>query len=317
MLSHSVEVAHVAAIMAAELGASQKTARRAALLHDVGKALTHEVEGSHAIIGAQLARKNRESAAVVHAIEAHHFEVEPQTIEAVLVQAADAISAARPGARGETMEHYAKRLEDLERIATSKPGVERCFAMQAGRRRARDGEARHDRRRRGHRALARDRARDRGQPRVPRSDPRDRDPRAARDGRRALSHDPCRRMTWPAWARPASTSSSTGLEALPVHGELAHAARSEIAPGGACNVAIACSRLGLRSALVAPVCQDDLGSMLTARLAGAGVDWVGPPGMRTPRQRRAREHAASAPSCSRAIRARCSPPTSRCWRRAP
>ena len=107
--------------------------RRAALLHDVGKALTHEVEGSHAIIGAQLARKHRESAAVVHAIEAHHFEVEPQTIEAVLVQAADAISAARPGARGETMEHYAKRLEDLERIATSKPGVERCFAMQAGR----------------------------------------------------------------------------------------------------------------------------------------------------------------------------------------
>jgi ribonuclease Y len=133
VLSHSVEVAHVAAIMAAELGASQKTARRAALLHDVGKALTHEVEGSHAIIGAQLARKHRESAAVVHAIEAHHFEVEPQTIEAVLVQAADAISAARPGARGETMEHYAKRLEDLERIATSKPGVERCFAMQAGR----------------------------------------------------------------------------------------------------------------------------------------------------------------------------------------
>ncbi len=133
VLSHSVEVAHVAAIMAAELGASQKTARRAALLHDVGKALTHEVEGSHAIIGAQLARKHRESAAVVHAIEAHHFEVEPQTIEAVLVQAADAISAARPGARGESMEHYAKRLEDLERIATSKPGVERCFAMQAGR----------------------------------------------------------------------------------------------------------------------------------------------------------------------------------------
>ena len=127
-------------------GASQKTARRAALLHDVGKALTHEVEGSHAIIGAQLARKNRESAAVVHAIEAHHFEVEPQTIEAVLVQAADAISAARPGARGETMEHYAKRLEDLERIATSKPGVERCFAMQAGPRRARHGQARPDRR---------------------------------------------------------------------------------------------------------------------------------------------------------------------------
>ena len=89
-------------------------------------------------------------------------------------------------------------------------------------------------------------------------------------------------MTWPASARPASIVILDGLEALPVHGELAHAARSEIAPGGACNVAIACSRLGLRSALVAPVCQDDLGSMLTARLAGAGVDWIGPPGVRTP-----------------------------------
>ena len=133
VLSHSVEVAHVAAIMAAELGASQKTARRAALLHDIGKALTHEVEGSHAIIGAQLSKKHRESTAVVHAIEAHHFEVEPKTVEAVLVQAADAISAARPGARGESLEFYAKRLEELERIAMSKKGVEKCFAMQAGR----------------------------------------------------------------------------------------------------------------------------------------------------------------------------------------
>ena len=162
VLSHSVEVAHVAAIMAAELGASQKTARRAALLHDVGKALTHEVEGSHAIIGAQLARKYGESAAVVHAIEAHHFEVEPQTIEAVLVQAADAISAARPGARGESMEHYAKRLEDLERIATSKPGVERCFAMQAGRDVRVMVKPDDDRRRRGRRcSRTRSRARSR------------------------------------------------------------------------------------------------------------------------------------------------------------
>ena len=124
-------------------------------------------------------------------------------------------------------------------------------------------------------------------------------------------------MTLRAWARPASTSSWTGLEALPVHAELAHAARSEIAPGGSCNVAIACSRLGLRSVLVAPVCQDDLGSMLTARLAGAGVDWVGPPGMRTPvsvalaSSRRARLRAVGRP------RARCSPATSRCWGRAP
>jgi ribonuclease Y len=119
--------------MAAELGASVKATRRAALLHDIGKAVTHEVEGSHAVIGAQLARKYGESNAVAHAIEAHHFDVEPQTVEAVLVQAADAISAARPGARGESMEHYAKRLAALEEIATSKPGVERCYAMQAGR----------------------------------------------------------------------------------------------------------------------------------------------------------------------------------------
>jgi ribonuclease Y len=133
VLRHSLECTHIAAIMAAELGASQKTARRAALLHDIGKAVSHEVEGSHAVIGAQLARKYRESNAVAHAVEAHHFEVEPQTVEAVLVQAADAISASRPGARGESMEHYAKRLAALEEIATSKHGVERCYAMQAGR----------------------------------------------------------------------------------------------------------------------------------------------------------------------------------------
>jgi ribonuclease Y len=133
VLRHSLETTHIATIMAAELGASVKATRRAALLHDIGKAVTHEVEGSHAVIGAQLARKYGESNAVAHAIEAHHFDVEPQTVEAVLVQAADAISAARPGARGESMEHYAKRLAALEEIATSKPGVERCYAMQAGR----------------------------------------------------------------------------------------------------------------------------------------------------------------------------------------
>jgi ribonucrease Y len=133
VLRHSLETTHIAAIMAAELGANVKATRRAALLHDIGKAVTHEVEGSHAVIGAQLARKYGESDAVAHAVEAHHFDVEPQTVEAVLVQAADAISAARPGARGESMEHYAKRLAALEEIATSKPGVERCYAMQAGR----------------------------------------------------------------------------------------------------------------------------------------------------------------------------------------
>ena len=133
VLRHSLECAHLAAMMAAEMGADQKTARRAALLHDIGKAVTHEVEGSHAIIAGQMCKKHGESAAVVHAVEAHHFDVEPQTVEAVLVQAADAISAARPGARGESLENYVKRLEALEAIAMGKKGVEKCFAMQAGR----------------------------------------------------------------------------------------------------------------------------------------------------------------------------------------
>jgi len=133
VLKHSIECAHLASIMAAELGASQKTARRAALLHDLGKAVTHEVEGPHAVISAQMAKRYRESPSVCHAIEAHHYDVEPQTVEAVLVIAADAVSASRPGGRGESLEHYIKRLEALEKIATSKPGVERCYAMQAGR----------------------------------------------------------------------------------------------------------------------------------------------------------------------------------------
>jgi ribonucrease Y len=133
VLKHSIECAHLASIMAAELGASQKTARRAALLHDLGKAVTHEVEGPHAVISAQMAKRYRESPSVCHAIEAHHYDVEPQTVESVLVIAADAVSASRPGGRGESLEHYIKRLEALERIATAKPGVERCYAMQAGR----------------------------------------------------------------------------------------------------------------------------------------------------------------------------------------
>ncbi len=133
ILKHSLECAHLAGIMAAELGASVKTAKRAALLHDIGKAMTHEVEGSHALISAQMARKYGESQHVVHAIEAHHYEVAPQTVEAVLVIAADAISASRPGARGESLENYIKRLETLEEIAARKRGVERVFALQAGR----------------------------------------------------------------------------------------------------------------------------------------------------------------------------------------
>jgi ribonuclease Y len=133
ILKHSLECAHLAGIMASELGASVKTAKRAALLHDVGKAMTHEVEGSHALISASQAKKYGESQHVVHAIEAHHYEVQPQTVEAVLVIAADAISASRPGARGESLENYIKRLETLEKIAADKKGVERVYALQAGR----------------------------------------------------------------------------------------------------------------------------------------------------------------------------------------
>jgi ribonuclease Y len=119
--------------MAAELGAGVRTAKRAALLHDIGKAMSHEMEGSHALVSAQLARRHGESDGVIHAIEAHHYEVQPQTVEAVLVIAADAISASRPGARGESLEHYIKRLSALEEIATSKPGVAKAYALQAGR----------------------------------------------------------------------------------------------------------------------------------------------------------------------------------------
>ena len=133
VLAHSIEVAQLAAMMAQELGASDKTARRAALLHDIGKSVTHEIEGPHALVAGDLARKYGESAAVAHAMEAHHNEVEPQTIEAVIVQAADALSGARPGARGESLEQYVKRLRDLEQIATRHKGVDKVYAMQAGR----------------------------------------------------------------------------------------------------------------------------------------------------------------------------------------
>ena len=133
VLKHTLEVVHLGGIMAAELQAGVKTTKRAALLHDLGKAVSHEVNGSHAQISAQLARRHGESQAVVHAIEAHHYEVQPQTVEAVLLIAADAISASRPGARGESLESYIRRLESLELIAAQKPGVERVYALQAGR----------------------------------------------------------------------------------------------------------------------------------------------------------------------------------------
>jgi ribonuclease Y len=133
VLAHSIEVSRLATLMAAELGAGAKTARRGALLHDIGKAVTHEIEGPHALVGGELARKYGESEAVAHAMEAHHNEVEPQTIEAVIVQAADALSGARPGARGESLEQYVKRLRDLEHIASRHDGVDKVYAMQAGR----------------------------------------------------------------------------------------------------------------------------------------------------------------------------------------
>src|SRR5436190_10545576 len=133
VLKHSLEGVHLTGIMAAELEASVKTAKRAALLHDVGKAVTHEVEGSHAGISSQYARRYGETQGVVHAIESHHYEVQPQTVEAVLLIAADAISASRPGARGESLENYIKRLESLEEIAMNKDGVEKAYALQAGR----------------------------------------------------------------------------------------------------------------------------------------------------------------------------------------
>ena len=133
VLEHLVECSHLAGLIAAELGASVETARRAALLHDIGKAVTHEVEGPHAAVGANLARRHGEPEAVAHAMEAHHNEVEPRTVEAVIVQTADALSGARPGARGGSLEEYVERLRDLEGIASRYDGVERVYAMRAGR----------------------------------------------------------------------------------------------------------------------------------------------------------------------------------------
>ncbi len=133
VLNHSIEVAHISGLIAAELGVDIATAKRAGLLHDIGKSIDHEVEGSHVTIGVDIAKKYKESNEVIHAIHAHHGDVEPQTVIACIVQAADAISASRPGARRENIENYVKRLEKLEEVSMSFPGIDSCYAIQAGR----------------------------------------------------------------------------------------------------------------------------------------------------------------------------------------
>jgi len=133
VLNHSIEVSNLARIMADELGINSKVARRAGLLHDIGKALDHDMEGTHVEIGVDILKKYKENDVVINAVQAHHGDVEPNTIDAILIQAADAISASRPGARRETLEAYIKRLEKLEEIANSFEGVDKSFAIQAGR----------------------------------------------------------------------------------------------------------------------------------------------------------------------------------------
>ena len=133
MQQHSIEVSHISGLIASELGANVAIAKRAGLLHDLGKSIDHEVEGSHVTIGVNMARKYKENEAVIHCIEAHHGDVEAHTVEACIVQAADSISAARPGARRENIENYVKRLEKLEEVTKSFPGIGSCYAIQAGR----------------------------------------------------------------------------------------------------------------------------------------------------------------------------------------
>ncbi len=187
VLMHTLEVVHLGGLMAAELGAGVKTTKRAALLHDVGKAMSHEMEGSHALISAQLARRYGESEGVVHAIEAHHHEVQPQTVEAVLLIAADAISASRPGARGEGLENYIRRLEALEDDREREAGRGEGIRAPGGSRDPGHRRADRSRRRRSGAPVPRDRSRDRGPARIPGPGQGHRDPRVAGRGGREVA----------------------------------------------------------------------------------------------------------------------------------
>ena len=208
VLGHLIETAHIAGVMAAELGIEPTLVKRCAFLHDIGKALTHEVEGSHAIIGAELLRKYGEDEAVAHAVEAHHNEIQPRTVEAVLTQASDTCSAARPGARRESLEAYVKRLARIEEIATAKPGVEKVFAMQSGREVRVMVQPERDRRSGSLGDRPRDRQADRGRTDLPRPDPGDRGPRVACDGDRALSRSSRSGRGWASRVLTACTTRS-------------------------------------------------------------------------------------------------------------
>ena len=202
-------------MLAAELGGDPRVAARAALLHDIGKAVSHEAEGPHALVGGELARRYKESEGVAHAMEAHHNEVEPQTVEAVIVQIVDALSGARPGARGESLEHYVKRLHELEAIACRHPGVDKVYAMHAGREirvivhpEEIDDDARDA-------ALAPDRPRGREGARVPRPDQGHRDPREPGHRLREVDGAPARlaRPRGVAWPRAPSSVEGDRLTA--------------------------------------------------------------------------------------------------------